>query len=238
MKRTLHFLAFLTLLPTLSSCMVKANSYSKKDVTKEIRVNAFNSLVSSGVADIIYTQEKTTHISVKAPEDYIHLVKVSQKGKTLYISTQSEKRKEAPKVTITMSSPELVNIEASGVGDIDLKGATILNQLTIDNRAVGDINIENLTCKNIHINTRSVGDIRLGGTADTATYQSAAVGDIDAYNFKVGSLVIKSSAVGNIKCNASELSIDNNGIGNINYKGAPVIKKIKNNGVGSIKSKK
>lgn len=239
--KTTKLLCLLVMSFLVCSCFVVAKDAKGKEITKQIPAKNFSVIELKGAADIVYTQERNGLISVTAPEDVIGLIDVSVRNNTLSVSTQRMDEtciNRNFKITVKASSPMLSSIDVRGAGDITLQGAVNLNQLGVTVKGAGDLKAENLHCRDLNLNISGAGDVDLKGEAQKAVYMVKGAGDIDAFNFKVNSLVIDLSGAGDIKCNASELSIENKGAGNVAYKGNPVIKQISSSGVGTVKSVK
>lgn len=225
----------------LCSCVAIAKDAKGKEVTKQIPAKEFSAIDLKGAADIVYTQGTSTQVSVTAPEDIIGLVDVTVSGKTLIISTRKLEDKQKYrnfKITVNASTPLLNSVDVSGAGDIMLKGAVNLDQLGVNIKGAGDLKAEDLHCQDLNIDVKGAGDVSLNGTAKKAALRVRGAGDVNAFNFKVESLLVDVKGAGDVECNASELSINNSGAGDIVYKGNPVIKEMSNRGVGTIRSAK
>ena len=225
----------------VSSCFAVAKDAKGKEITKQIPAKNFSAIELKGAADIVYTQERNGRITVTAPEDVIGLIDVSVRNNTLSVSTQrmdEARRNRNFNITVKASSPMLSNIDVRGAGDITLQGTMNLNELGVKVKGAGDLKAEDLHCRNLSLDISGAGDVNLQGEAQKAVYMVKGAGDIDAFNFRVHSLVVDVSGAGDVECNASELSIENKGAGNVTYKGNPVIKQINSQGIGTIKSSK
>ena len=118
---------------------------------------------------------------------------------------------------ITITSPTLNGISFKGVGDVHIENGLTTDNLDIESKGVGNVDIQSLTCQKLNVQSMGVGDVKLDLRANAVEASSQGVGDIT--------------------CNATE-SIDAavRGVGSIKYKGSPTIKSLSKKGVGTIKN--
>ena len=138
---------------------------------------------------------------------------------------------------ITITSPTLNGISFKGVGDVHIENGLTTDNLDIESKGVGNVDIQSLTCQKLNVHSMGVGDVKLEGTAQIAALHSKGVGNIEAGNLRANAVEASSQGVGDITCNATE-SIDAavRGVGSIKYKGSPTIKSLSKKGVGTIKN--
>ena len=98
------------------------------------------------------------------------------------------------------------------------------------------INVQELDCQNLTVNSMGVGNVNLKGKVVNANLSSKGVGDVEATDLEATHVKASSNGVGNISCNATQsLDAAVKGVGSINYKGNPAQKTFSKKGVGSIK---
>lgn len=238
----LLFIGFLLVMLT-SSCRhvnigggIKPN---KNYITRDFKVNNFNKLDVSLVADVFYTQSKDNTVSfqIYGSENLIELVTTEIKDNTLIIDTKKSRIKNSD-LKIHISSPDLRYVKMQGVGNLNIKETLETTELVIKNEGVGNVNIENAVCQKIDIRTEGVGNIKAKGKATHVKLSSMGVGNIKAAELKGDSVVATSDGVGNIACYAEQyIKATANGVGNISFQGNPTDKKLNKNGIGSIKQK-
>lgn len=237
-------LAILLAIITTSSRCVELNTKesitgSKDYITRDFKVGDFDKLKLSTVADIQYTPstDGSTSLQLYGPDNIVELVKVEVKDNTLNISMKKKNIKKS-NLKIKISSPTIKALEMHGVGNFSIKEPFETANLTIRNSGVGDIKIEQINCTNFDLVTEGVGNIRIIGKTDKAILISKGVGSIDADEFVAREVQTISDGVGSISCHATQaIDAKVNGVGSISYWGNPAEKKLKKNGIGSIKQK-
>lgn len=232
---------FLTAL-LFQSCVLKGESItpSKNYITRDYKVEDFTRISTAAVGNIYYTQStdgKTT-VQIYGPDNIVELFKVGVKDSTLVLTMDKEKHvKNTKKMRITISSPHLDGIYFKGVGDVNIENGLTADNLEVESKGVGNINIEGLTCDAVTVHSMGVGDVKLAGTARMASLHSKGVGNIEAEELEAKQVEATSKGVGNISCHATEaISASAKGIGSIKYKGAPTVKELSAKGIGSIKN--
>lgn len=148
------------------------------------------------------------------------------KGNTLILAMDKHKKiKNAKKLKITISSPDLNRIQFKGVGNIHIDNKFVTGRLDIESKGVGDVNVQELDCQNLTVNSMGVGNVNLKGKVVNANLSSKGVGDVEATDLEATHVKASSNGVGNISCNATQsLDAAVKGVGSINYKGNPAQK--------------
>ena len=243
MKTSLkHLTGLFSLLFIATSCignMQDRITGSKNHITKEVKTKSFNTIESTLVGDIIFSQSADSSAAVKiyGSDNIIALTNIYVKDETLFLDMKHKKRiRKGDKLKITINSPDLKALYLKGVGNALLKGIIQTNKLTLNLEGVGNIEAKSIKCGSIEASTQGVGNIEISGTVGKANYQSDGVGNIEAYNLKADSVHASLNGVGGINCYADKfIKASSNGIGNINYKGTPAQAQINRQGIGKIK---
>ncbi|WP_455585865.1 head GIN domain-containing protein [Bacteroides sp.] len=245
MKANLNVLLAILLTSLLTGCTfvterTEGIKPSKNYITRDYKIKDFSAIDATTVGDIYYTQStdgKST-LQIYGPDNFVELIQVSVKNNTLVLAMDKRKKiKNAKKLKITVSSPNLNSIQFKGVGNIHIEDPFITGRLDIESKGVGNIQIKNLDCQNLTVSSMGVGNVDLKGKAVNANLITKGVGDIEATELESTHVKASSNGVGNISCNAVQ-SIDAavKGVGSINYKGTPAQKTFSKKGVGSIKN--
>lgn len=245
MKAIFNVLSAILFTGLLSGCTVISDraegiTPSKKFITRDYKVNDFNALEATTVGDIYYTQatDGKSTLQIYGPDNIVQLIQVTVKNNSLVLTTDKHKKiKNANKLKITISSPDLNKIDFKGVGNIHIDSKFVTESLDIESKGVGDINIQELDCRNLTVNSMGVGNVDVQGKAVNASLISKGVGDVKAADLEAENVIASSNGVGNIRCNAT-LSLDASvkGVGSIDYKGSPAKKSFSKKGIGSIKN--
>jgi hypothetical protein len=161
------------------------------------------------------------------------MVIISNDGETLNISTKSFPNfSNATKMVVHVNVRSLSSITNSSVGSVGNTGVLKTPVLYLKTEAVGKT-ILNIETEKLTAELNSVGATELSGSASSANITNNSVGKLDAYELKTSTLDLTNNAVGATNVYADkELSIFNNGVGAVHYKGSASIKKLTDNGVG------
>ena len=211
---------------------------SREKAKKNYYVAPFESIDVHGVANVTFTQSDKVKIEVSGPENYLPYVVIESRNGVLDVNTRKIGNKRIGKgLEIKIEAPTLKRLSNRGVGDFKTTSPLQTDTLRIDNSGVGDIYLNNLTCKQLTIHNSSVGDMYLSGKAEQATYQSKGVGDIRAKEMKTNDVTLEHNGVGDVECHASKtIRIRSKGVGNVKYYGKPQVLGVEKSGVGSLKS--
>jgi hypothetical protein len=240
--KNILFLAIAIVLLTTSSCcagFAKGIRPSKNYITRDFKIGHFDKLDLTTVADVYYTQSTDGSVSLQiyGSDNLVELVNVEVKDSTLILSMKKKNIKKVD-LKINISSPDLQRIKSRGVGNLHIKDKMETTDLTIRNEGVGNIKINDISCRELDLNVEGVGNVNIQGKAEKVSLVSQGVGNIDAANLESKSVTATSSGVGNISCYATQsINAEVSGVGNISYKGNPTDKQLKKSGIGSIKQK-
>ncbi|XOV66136.1 MAG: head GIN domain-containing protein [Fluviicola sp.] len=207
-------------------------------VTKMDRsVGPFKEIHVSGIVDVVITQGDQEKVVVETDSNLQEYVSTEVDGNKLVIKNAKGNFKKLSKMVAHVTVKDLSKIKSTGVGDMTCEGVIESNSLALDINNVGDLSLK-LDCVALEVDLNGVGNLTLEGTAQKATVTSSGVGNLKAYDLEVATMNMKHSGVGNASIYVSEdLTLKYTGVGNVNYKGNPKKKDIKNSGVGSVKNK-
>lgn len=227
----LMFAAILFVCATTSIVAQKENN-----IVKNYPFHSFSKIHFNAVANIFYTQSDNYEVRVEGDSEMIKLLKISEKGDILTITTSKTfKMKKVNNLYIYVSSPNLKAIVSKGVGNWEINKKFFSYNFDIQNSGVGNIDIENIESSNISIICSGVGNITLRGKTKDLNIKSKGVGFIDTHKLKAENATVSLSGAGNVSAYASEsVDLRNSGVGNILYSGNPSKKNITNRSIGKI----
>ena len=109
-------------------------------VSKEVTVDAFNSIQNVGVTNIYYTKGNTRKVVLKAQQNILDVMKYSVTNNELVLSTDDNVSISTSKeISAEITNPDLTSINIVGTGNIDLTGSGQSN-LIIVATGTGNIN--------------------------------------------------------------------------------------------------
>jgi hypothetical protein len=213
--------------------------------TETRNTSSFNQIENSTVANVIYRQSDDVTITVVAESNLLgHIVTENING-NLKIRTDHWNTcldyTERPVITVT--SPELKNIELSGSGDIFadvMSGNSLIiklsgsgkivaeslscNDLSVIISGSGDVEISEAISQDADFNLSGSGDLDISGTSDKGHYRISGSGDINSDEFQLNNATETISGSGDIfTFVTNSLTATISGSGNIYLKGDPTI---------------
>lgn len=197
-------------------------------VTKDINVSSFDELSVGGVFSVALKQGSKEEVKIEAEDNLQELFEVKNEGSKLVVGMKKDvniNSKKKMKVYITFK--KLKSLDVKTVGDVSSDGNLSFDDLKLDNKSVGNVDL-NFTAKSVSIDNKSVGNIKLQGKADDVTIRNKSVGNINAASFAVQTMDIENNAIGNTEVNvAKEIKVKDNSLGKVTNKGAATIKRPK-----------
>lgn len=240
--KNIYFFSLLLAITMTTGCIHVSSGPkpSKNKITKKYSVTHFNKIENRAPASIVFTQGNVAKVEADGPDNYISQLIVMVKDSTLSISMDKDKFKnfKSSKINISITSPDLCSIKQRGVGSIYLKDSVKVRDLSINAEGVGSIEANALMARSIKVSQDGVGSVNLKGQAGHATYYLEGVGSLKAKDMIVSDVIVEQNGVGSVSCYASgTINISAQGVGSVNYYGAPRVTGLKKSGVGSVKSK-
>ncbi len=138
---------------------------------------------------------------------------------------------EIERVIIVIEAPNFEKLDFSGVGKMIVENKLTGKNLDIEVNGPAHLEMDSVDYQHISVILNGVGDISIGGKAESATMEMNGTGKIDAYALLTENADCETSGIGNICCTVSgELFAKVSGIGGIRYRGTP--KKVRKSVVG------
>jgi len=207
------------------------------NVVQETRsVTSFDKIRSDGVMNITLIQGDADFVIVEADKNLQPVIITKVTDNKLIITTKEDAEiKKSTKLNIYITFKNIDKLELNGVGNVKSQNQLNLKILTIENNSVGNIDL-NLDCDKIILENNSVGNAEFSGKVNEFNIELNSVGNLKAFDLTAQTLNIESNAIGNaeITCD-KEITITQNGLGNISYKGNAVVKKLDKSGFGNVK---
>ena len=199
-----------------------------KLVTREVPVSSFDVLKASGVYELKLSQGSKETVKIEADENLQELFQVRNEGNKLVIDmkkmeNKSLKSKNKMKVYVTFK--KIKEMELSTVGNVGSEEQLAFDDLAMENKSVGNVDLK-LTANKIDLKNTSVGNVKLSGKAQDAVVKNLGVGSLEAGSFVVQTMNIENTGIGSAEVNAEkDLKVKDSFMGKVKNKGnAPVRK--------------
>ena len=190
------------------------------DETRTIEVADFDRIDIAGVVELDATVGGDYSLTLSGRKDDLDRARAEVVDGELILDTARREGRVGRKiirhgVTVTLTVPALVAVEAAGVVDGSVKGI-----------AGGAFSVD----------ISGVGDLEISGTCDTLDADVSGVGDLDAEDLRCRVVSVDVSGVGGASVYASEkVDADIAGIGKIEVYGSPAeVSKSKSSPLGRI----
>lgn len=222
----------------ITGCSIDKNAYRNSDtgivpsktmVTDQLTVAEFNQLQASNAINVVYQQstDRSYSATLTVPENLLPYFTYTQNGNTLNFSMKEVSINGNANITVTVTSPELTNVNLSGACDFDSKSISQTDApLTLIASGASDITINNLTVKDLNaqisgaseleittvnandviINASGASDAVIGGTTQTATLNASGASDIKAGGLEAATGSVIASGASGIKANIKNVT--------------------------------
>lgn len=199
---------------------------SGKVITKDYPVQAFDQLQASGIYSLVLTQGNKDEVKIEADDNLQEIFEVSNEGSKLNIKMKRDVNFDSDtKMKVYVTFKKIKAFDLKMVGSTSNEGQLNFDDLSINNKCVGDITLK-LTANTINLENKGVGDVKLSGKAEDVTIVNKSVGSISAADFVVQKLNIENTGVGSAEVNAEkEITVKDSFLAKVKNKGAATPKK-------------
>lgn len=153
----------------------------KDYVTQKVSLTDIESIRSSSSVDVVYTQASgTPYAEIYAPDNIVPLVRVEQKGKSLYVGFKPNTSISGHfKCEVHVYAPEVTSFATSSSSDITLtKGLKTQKDVSFRASSSGDITVPSVECAALNLSASSSGDIELNtARCSSAVIDAGSAGD-------------------------------------------------------------
>jgi Putative auto-transporter adhesin, head GIN domain len=237
MKKSLFVIASLLFLGSYSSIAQdkdKNDDWDKNKIegsghliTKDVPVQSFDALSTSGVFYVVLTQGSKEAVKIEADDNLMDLFEVKNEGSKLVVGMKKKSNyssKNRMKVYITFRN--LKHMDLKMVGNLSSDNNLNFENLSIENNSVGSVSL-NMTAQTLNVDNKSVGNVKFNGKAESAMIKNTGVGSLEASDFVVQKMNIENTGVGSAHVNAEkELIIKDSFLGKVKNKGAATVKRL------------
>lgn len=171
-------------------------------ITRNVTVQPFDQLEASGVFNVSLTQGNVESVKIEAEDNLQDLFEVKNDGSKLIVSMKKDSHFDSKKkMTVYISFKNLKSMDLKMVGNLSNEGNLNFQDLSLDNKSVGSVNLS-LNAKKLAINNKGVGNLKLSGKVENAVIRNKSVGSIKAADMVAQSVDIDNDGVGSAEVNA------------------------------------
>ena len=218
-KAIILFTAVFTLFSLVSCNDLKSDS----NISKTYEISEFTSLNLELIGEVFYEQSDSTYLNVSGSSILIDALKVSDDNGTLSIKLRNKQKFTGKKkLVVKVGSPHLSKVNFESIGTLRFKNKFIGDEVSINNKGVGEIIIDDCQVEKFNLVSKSIGSIKIKGTSNLTSINSVGLGEINASEFKSKKVKVVSEGMENLSVYAEDsIDIIMKGLGNINYYGNP-----------------
>ena len=200
-----------------------------KLVTREVPVSSFDALKASGVYELKLSQGSKETVKIEADENLQELFQVRSEGNKLVIDMkkmENKNLKSKSKMKVYVTFKKIKEMELSTVGNVGSEEQLAFDDLAMENKSVGNVDLK-LTANKIDLKNTSVGNVKLSGKAQDAVVKNSGVGSLEAGSFVVQNMNIENTGIGSAEVNAEkDLKVKDSFMGKVKNKGNAPLRKM------------
>ena len=199
------------------ACTSQLYASDKDKVTETRPLKGFERIRLLGSPNIKYTQGKTWSVRVEAPKSVIKNVITRVENHCLVVNMKSNRvgvfnfgSLNSNKVTIYVTSPDLIGVEVQGSGDFECKTKLDTDNLDLSLRGSGDVKFSDIICDRIRTSLIGSGDIDIKYVeARNSSVELIGSGDVSIKQGKVDQTQIELKGSGDIKVHCDKCRVVN-----------------------------
>ncbi len=201
---------------------------SGKIVTKDVSVQPFDVLEAKGLYELVLSEGEKEAVKIEADDNLQSLFSVSNNGSKIVIdmpelknhdiNSKGKKDRQNLKWKVYVTYRKLKRLDVSLVGSVTSSTPVKSDVFEINNKAVGNINLQIVASK-LNVDNKGVGSITLKGTATDAVVLNAGVGEFNGEELVVQTMDINNSGIGSAEVNVEkDLKIKQSFLGKVRSK--------------------
>jgi len=190
-------------------------SGSGKLVKEKRNVGSFNSISTEGAFDIEVVCQKPQDVDISGDDNILPLVTTEVSNNVLHVRSLRD-YSTSQRLTLRISTPDLVRIQSSGAGTIEVSG---------------------LKNDRFEIDVNGAPTIKASGETKALKIDTNGAGNVDTYKLRAARVEVESKGVSGVEVYAAEqLDVTVSGPSHVTYRGNPVVNKTVH-GPGSVEKK-
>ncbi|WP_224240514.1 head GIN domain-containing protein [Hyalangium gracile] len=124
-------------------------------------------------------------------------------------------------VRVTISTPRLTSVEASGGAEVDAE-ATTADTFTVESSGGGELSVRNVDAKSLKVEASGGGEVTLKGRADTMKVEASGGAEVHGKDLSLRALDVEASGGAQVDANPSEsVSADLSGGSTVHVASSP-----------------
>jgi hypothetical protein len=187
----------------LSACafaQVAGNGVSREE-TREV-ADFTGVEVGSGLNAKVTVGPKSVRIS--GDENLVALITTEVQDNKLTVSLKKGTRvKDSSKVRITISSPEVTSVGASGGADVDAD-VSATSSFAAAASGGGELNVRNVDAKSLAVEASGGAEVTVKGRANTVAVEASGGSEVHARDLSLKTLAVEASGGSSVEANPTD----------------------------------
>lgn len=194
---------------------------NKNVVSQERTVENFNGINVGGAFVVFFTQKNEVTLKVEADENLMDAITTKVKGDHLHISSSG--LRNATKLNIYVTAPELNYINVSGAARFEGQNTLSAANLELIASGASEVNLD-LEADELIVDASGASDVKIGGTVNTSFISASGASDVKARDLQSGTSTAEASGASNISVNSNQKVFKKtSGAGDVKVFGDPAI---------------
>lgn len=161
-----------------------------------------DAVCNSSVFDVQFVQSDSSYVLLRGDAEVLKCVSLKRDGSVLRIETKDKSMFDSKlgSVLVTVSSPNLVNVEIEGTGDFTVKGTVDTDKLHVLSCGTGDVEFSDVVCDAMAVELNGTGDFD-AKRVETLSFgmESNGTGDADLSLYNAEESSFRSAGSGDIR---------------------------------------
>src|SRR5690606_3210501 len=168
-KAIILFTAVFTLISLMSCNDLKSDS----NTSKTYDISEFTSLNLELIGEVFYEQSDSTYLNVSGSSILIEALKVADDKGELSIKMRNKRKFTGKKkLVVRVGSPHLSKVNFESIGTLHFKNNFMGDEVSITNKGVGEIIIDDFQVETFNLISKSIGTIKIKGTSNSTSINS------------------------------------------------------------------
>ena len=193
-------------------------------VSESRSVAAFSGLSLGIDADVYLTQGPEQSVRVEGQRNVLDILKTDVRDNRLRISFNRANLRSHNAIRIYITLPTLSSVDVSGSGEVQSEGAWNVQDLDLNVSGSGNIELPQLSARDLRTTIAGSGDVQLGGTARAHQLSLSGSGEMEGFALTQATADVRLSGSGNARLSVTQaLNAAISGSGTVYYRGQPVV---------------
>ena len=240
LKKSILFLLIISTL-LLTNCLEYMTNYehvrgSGKIISIEKHISNFDKIKISNAFETNISYGHEYQIILNIDDNMEKYIKVEKHGSTLVVGLESGVSCRHTNLEIDLILPDIKAVGGSGASEINIDGFNFDHDFEIHLSGASEFDGDLIT-GNLLIDVSGASEVELSGSGHDLVIDGSGASDLDLGRFKVNNADIGLSGASDVTINLNGmLNVDMSGASEVKYLGNPKLGSISTSGASSIKS--